>query len=215
MNQATEPEAEFLNGMIELQYGNDVVPKLKELAKQVPWAHDWPENKESFWNAEAFMWQHKIERDVRELIKKKLSEKLTSAEDRKNLDLGCGAFSYVVSTGFDCSQKMLDFNEYAIEKVKGDLETNLPFKNFTFDSATAIFVLNYVKNVKNLLKEVRRVIKSGGSFNIVLSGKEVNLWQRQKQVNNFSSKEWIEMFKSAGFIVSMEIENDLYFFSLF
>jgi len=215
MNQPEEPEAEFLNGLIELQFGNDVVPKLKILAKEVSWAQDWPENKESFWNAEAFMWQHKIERDIRELIAKKLGEKLTKAEDRKNLDLGCGAFSYIPSTGFDCSQKMLDFNENAIEKVKGDLEQELPFANASFDSATAVFVLNYVNNVENLLKEIKRVLKPGGGFNIVLYAKEVNIWQRQKQINDFSSKEWIELFKSAGFIINMEIENNLYFFSLF
>lgn len=215
MNLQKDPESEFLNGLIELQYGGDVVSKMKELAKNVNWAQGWPEDKESFWNAEAFMWQHKIEKDVRKLIAKKLSEKLTKAEDRKNLDLGCGAFSYVPSTGFDCSQKMLDFNDNAIEKVKGDLEQNLPFQDHSFDSVTAIFVLNYVKNLNGLLKEVKRVLKRGGSFIIVLYTKEVNVWQRQKQVNDFSQEEWIQLFKDNGFIVSMERQNDLYFFSLF
>ena len=65
-----DPETDFLNGLLELQYGQDV--NLKSLAQQVSWAQGWPKNCKSFWNAEAFMWNHKIKDKVRKFIEEEL-----------------------------------------------------------------------------------------------------------------------------------------------
>jgi len=206
-----DPEAEFLNGLIELQFGGEVVPKLKKLSEDVDWANGWPESRIAFWNAEAFMWSHKIKKDVRDYI----SERLKGLEKGKNLDLGAGAYSYVQSVAFDCSPKMLSFNENAAEKIEGNLERTLPFPDQSFDSVTAIFVMNYVKNLDNLLKEVKRVLKLGASFYVILSAKDINIWQRQKEINKHTGDEWAMIFKKAGFSVSVETQHDLYIFSLF
>lgn len=202
-----DPETEFLSGLIELQYGQDVVDKLTLIASQVPWAVGWPSNKKSFWNAEAFMWGRKIGKEKRRLIEKELS-----FLRGRNLDLGCGAYSYIKSVGFDLSAKMLDFNDNLIEKVQGDLERKLPFPDSSFDSITAIFVLNYVENYSLLLSEVRKVLKQEGVFVVVLFSEEINEWQKQKEVNDFNADRWSGILREAGFKVDFCEKEGLWFF---
>ena len=150
--------------------------------------------------------QHKISKEKRELIQNELK----FLEGGKNLDLGCGSYSYLPSVGYDFSNKMLQFNDNCIKKVVGDLEGKLPFKDKEFDSVTAVFVLNYVKNYSHLLTETQRVLKSNGTFVIVLGN--VNGWQKQKEVNCFSLDEWAKVIKKIGFAVETYNEEGLLFF---
>ncbi|MEK6899627.1 MAG: class I SAM-dependent methyltransferase [Nanoarchaeota archaeon] len=201
-------ETEFLTGLIELQYGRRVQRKMKRVASEISWAKGWPENKVSFWNAEAFMWGHKISAEKRGLIAKELE----FLKGSKNIDLGCGAYSYLPSTGFDLSERMLLLNENCTEKISGDLEKPLPFTDASFDSATIVFVLNYVVDHSQLLNEARRVLKPDGSLVMVLSASPVNGWQRQKEVNAFTSERWISVLKKTGFMVSFKEKEGLWFF---
>lgn len=179
-------EDQFLSALLELQYGLPVETKLKELSKKVSWAKGWPEKNESFWNAEAFMWQRKIDKKIREVIEKELD----FLRPGKNLDLGCGSYSYIRSIGIDVSKKMLDFNDNLSERIVSDLEKPLPFTERSFDSVTAIFLLNYIHHYKRLLSEAHRVLKSGGYLVAVLSAKGINDWEKQKEINSFNSEEW-------------------------
>jgi SAM-dependent methyltransferase len=199
-----EAEDQFLQGLLEFQYGEEIENKLKLIAQKVPWALNWPESNTSFWNAEAFMWNHKISKETRDLIQSELSS-LTG----KNLDLGCGSYSYIPSVGFDISEKMLKFNDNCYQKIIGDLENNLPFTPI-FDSVTAIFVLNYVKNYDSLLSEIYRVLKVDGTFIMVISSK-INDWQKQKEINCFSHDVWLVTLNK-HFKISYYIKHDLWFF---
>jgi SAM-dependent methyltransferase len=184
-----DDETAFLSGLLELQYGRDVENKLVPLAQNISWAEGWPKNNTAFWNAEAFMWERKISKDKRALIHEELQFLLE--RKGKNLDLGCGAYSYVKgSTGFDFSEKMLQFNDNCQKKVIGNLENYLPFPSSSFDSITAVFILNYIKNWQQLIKEAKRVIKPGGFMVIILSALGVKDWQRQKEVNNFNQDKY-------------------------
>src|SRR3989344_2218998 len=198
-------EDDFLSGLLELQYGVDVKAKLKKLAKDVSWAGYWPENKVSFWNAEAFMWNHKISKEKRNIIRHELA-----ALTGRNLDLGCGSYSYLSSVGFDLSKKMLDFNDNCYDKIVGDLEQPLPFKP-KFDSVTAIFVFNYVKNYRQLLNEIFRILKDQGIFVMVLSSSSVNDWQKQQEVNELSKNDWIKIL-SGKFAVKVKEKDNLMFY---
>ena len=113
-----DSETDFFNGLIELQYGQEDLIEMKKLAQKVSWAKGWPVDNIAFWNAEAFMWQQKIEKEKRELIRREL----VFLESGNNLDLGCGSYSYIKSVGFDFSEKMLKFNDNCSEKVVGNLE---------------------------------------------------------------------------------------------
>lgn len=202
------PETQFFQGLLELQYGQPVQSKLKKLAIKIPWAHGWPENKQAFWNAESFMWSRKIEKETRTLIQ----QELQFLSKGKNLDVGCGAYSYIPSVGFDLSPQMLKLNDNCTKKVRGDLEGVLPFQDKSFDSVTAIFVLNYVHNYPQLLQEIKRVLKPKGSLGIVLSATRINEWQRQKEANRFKFEEWKRIIAQAGFTVKVSKKRKLQFY---
>ncbi len=201
------PETAFFQGLIELQYGQKVQQKLKKLASKISWARGWPENKQAFWNAEAFMWSRKIGKETRALIQ----QELQFLSIGKNLDLGCGAYSYLPSVGFDLSPQMLKLNNCCKEKVQGDVEEKLPFKDESFDSVTAIFVLNYVQNYQQLLREIKRVLKPKGGLVLVLSSTNINDWQRQKEVNHFTGKKWKKIIEKEGFKVKLKQKEKVWF----
>ncbi len=154
------------------------------------------------------MWGVKIDKERRELI----AQELEFLKKGKNLDLGCGAYSYLPSVGFDISPKMLDFNEQCTEKIIGSLEKTLPLKDEEFNSVTAIFVLNYIINYQQLLREIKRIIKADGTFVAVLYSGEINEWQRQKEVNAFSKEKWRKTIEECGFLVTMHEKEKLVFF---
>jgi ubiquinone/menaquinone biosynthesis C-methylase UbiE len=200
-----DAETEFLRGLIELQYGQPVQSKLQRISPDVSWAAGWPHDLQAFWNAEAFMWGHKIRQETRDLISSEMK-----FNPNNNLDLGCGSYSYVPSTGFDISSKMLDFNDNCLTKIQGDLENPLPFKQ-EFTSVTAIFVLNYVCNYQSLLSEIGRILLPTGTFFMVLSP-TVNDWQKQKQVNDFPADFWQRQLTAAGFVTRFYKKSNLLFF---
>ena len=208
MKNKPDAETQFLSGLIKLQYGELPDAELIKNASKVSWAKDWPENNQSFWNAEAFMWQHKIDKQKREFIIKELS----FLEGKNNLDLGCGSYSYIKSTGVDFSSKMLDFNDNLILKVKANLEQTLPFKEAEFQSATAIFLLNYIQNYSLLISEIHRVLINNGIFVMMLSAQPINDWQRQKEVNTFDADKWVKILQNSGFKVAFSEEESLWIF---
>ena len=203
-----DAETQFFRTLIELQYGLPVEKKLRSLALNVSWAQGWPENDQSFWNAEAFMWQRKIERPVRTLI----AHELDFLHGGRNLDVGCGAFSYLPSIGIDFAEKMLSNNEQCTEKICADLNTLLPLRSESFDSVTAVFVLNYIEEYILLIAEVLRMLVPGGVFVMVLYGGNINVWQRQKELNTFSAQEWVFILERAGFKVRWEEKETIWFF---
>ena len=201
-------ETDFLSGLIELQHGEKVVDKLKKISKKVSWAKGWPENNPAFWSAEAYMWKWKIEKEKRELI----ANELKKVCSKNNLDLGAGANSYISSTCFDFSDKALNLNDNCSKKIVGDLEKGLPFDDNQFDSVTAIFVLNYIDNFVNLLKEIGRVLKENGVFVAVFGAKGINEWQAVKEKNHFNNLQWNHEFSTLGFKVKFFEKSGLWFF---
>jgi len=208
MKNKPDPETQFLSALIRLQYGEVADAEMLKIASKVSWAKDWPQNNQSFWNAEAFMWSHKVDKQKREFI----AQQLKFLSGKKNLDLGCGSYSYLLSTGIDFSTKMLDFNENLTKKINADLEKKLPIAESSFQSATAIFLLNYIKNYALLLSEIHRILTSKGIFVMMLAANGINNWQRQKQVNDFSASAWKNILEEQGFKVHSEEKERLWIF---
>ena len=115
--------------------------------------------------------------------------------------------------GFDVSEKMLQFNDNCAERVVGNLEKRLPFPDGSFASITTVFVMNYVKNFMQLLREVKRILAVRGVFIMVLFSEEINDWQRQKQVSDFDREQWIGILEGCGFSVRVKEEGKLLLFS--
>lgn len=187
MNDLEKAETKFFAGLIELQYGQEAERKMRLLARKIPWARGWPDDKKAFWNAEAFMWQRKIAKEQRQIIERELS----FLEGKRNLDLGCGAYSYLRSAvGVDFSPKMLQYNERVQQKIEQDLEQELPFPPASFDSVTAVFLLNYIKNWQQLLQEIVRVLRPAGSLVVVLAAKSIRQCYQQQEMAKLSSTQW-------------------------
>ncbi len=203
-----DKETQFLSGLLELQYDTADIPSLTKLSSSICWAKGWPVNNHAFWNAEAFMWSKKIDKTIRKIIEDELAFLSTG----RNLDLGCGAYSYLHSVGFDLSEKMLQFNERCTQKVIGDLEEKLPFADASFDSATAIFLFNYVNNYHQLFLEIKRILRQNGNFVMILSATPINEWQKQKEVNSCSARDWYLLLEKAGFKINLKEKNNLLFF---
>ncbi|MCM1052763.1 MAG: class I SAM-dependent methyltransferase [Ruminococcus sp.] len=95
----------------------------------------------------------------------------------KCLDLGCGLGQYTKywqDLGFDCLST--DISPIALSKVQEkyphsktmivDMHNDLPFKDNTFDLVFANLSIHYFNDetTKNLLKEIKRVLKPNGYF---------------------------------------------------
>ena len=118
----------------------------------------------------------------------------------------------VSSMKMDISPKMLESNENAKEKILGDIEKKLPFNSNSFDSITAIFILNYVQNLSLVLEECKRVLKRSGKLVVALSGIGIHLRHKKHQKHNLNKEEWHSIFKEHGFVVEFLIEENIWFF---
>ncbi len=106
---------------------------------------------------------------------------------------------------------MLYLNDTLTQKVAGDVEQPLPFKAEEFDSATAIFLLNYISNLSLSVSEIKRILKPHGKCIVVLSKNPVNKIHQQQEKQNLTKSAWkIQLQKH--FHVTLEEKNGLFFF---
>ncbi|MCB9202592.1 MAG: bifunctional demethylmenaquinone methyltransferase/2-methoxy-6-polyprenyl-1,4-benzoquinol methylase UbiE [Flavobacteriales bacterium] len=114
----------------------------------------------------------------------KLIKKVQTKHPNKILDVATGtgdlAIEHAKNTkaeiiGLDLSQKMLNVGVEKIKKlnlenritmIKGDAE-NLPFEDDTFDVVSVSFGVRNFENVEKGLREMRRVLKQGGTLYIL------------------------------------------------
>ncbi len=206
-------EDKLLIQLLELQHGAINICDVKISADKVKWAKGYPQKKESFWNCEAFMWSQKIDSKKREVIRVELLKHINiNFESYKNLDLGSGSYCYIPSVAFDCSMKMLEFNDSALQKVEGDLQSKWPFDNSYFTSVTAVFVLNYIFDLDLVFCEVKRVLVDGGKFVAVISAKGVSELHQQHEKQKMDIFEWKKRFLKYFDSVEVYGKEDLWFF---
>lgn len=188
----------FFQLMMEFPYLKDpeqkkaLLQKAYGFAEKIPEFKGWPHDSVAFWNTEAFMWNSKIDKELREAIKHELVFRV----GEKNLDLGSGNIVYTPNTiSLDYSPEMLIMNDNP-NKVLHDLEKPLPFEPETFDSVTAVFVFNYIQNVINLIKEIKRVLKLNGKLTLV-QGQANDLYYLHVK-NNYSEPDLRILLKKNG-----------------
>jgi ubiquinone/menaquinone biosynthesis C-methylase UbiE len=132
---------------------------------------------------------------------------LGNVRGKKVLDLGCGPGIYagiLIKKG--ASVKGIDNSETLIKIAKkeapeaeftlGSAE-KLPFKNSEFDIVLAALVLGHLDDWNKALKEVRRVLKKGGTFvfsnyNPVIEStvKEKWLFRKFRVIKNYFDEKW-------------------------
>jgi ubiquinone/menaquinone biosynthesis C-methylase UbiE len=148
------------------------------------------------------------------------------------LDLGCGAghASFAVSphassvTAYDLTAQMLAVVRREasgrslknIATVQGMAEV-LPFPDVRFDFVISRFSAHHWHDVPAALREVRRVLKPGGQALLIdTAGGETPLLDTHLQAveilrdpshtRDYSAKEWLALFREAGFIASLRKE---------
>lgn len=107
-----------------------------------------------------------------------LINQLGPGNDRKLLDIGCGAGKFCQlahasgfkATGIDASKNLIEIakNRYQkIEFIQAELE-KLPFPDGQFDITCAINSFQYAESFPNALSEAKRVTKKGGSIAVAI-----------------------------------------------
>lgn len=100
----------------------------------------------------------------------------------KILDIGCSSGKFLKhlskhiesGIGIDIALKMP--NSGNISFLNLDASKNLPFKNNYFDCVTCFEVIEHIKNDKNMIKEVKRILKPYGYF--ILSTPYLPCWKK-------------------------------------
>ncbi|AEH07487.1 class I SAM-dependent methyltransferase [Methanothermococcus okinawensis] len=139
------------------------------------------------WNVETLPKYVKI---LMKMEEKLLTNIITNSDDfktiykRKNtviLDCGCGFGSFYNLTKnldtiyFDFSYNLLkkfkNIHNLETNKICGDV-SNLPFKTGSFDLVLCINVLEHIKDYKNAINEIKRVLKNNGTAIFVVVNSE-------------------------------------------
>lgn len=160
----------------------------------------------------------------RDLVR--LGERLAAFPQAHVLDLGCGAghASFTAAqqvahvTAYDLSSQMLDVVAGAA-KAKGldNIDTqqgyaeSLPFDDESFEVVISRYSAHHWHDVGQALREVKRVLKPGGTFiimDVMSPGHPVrNIWLQTVEalrdtshVQNYASGEWLSLITEAGLI---------------
>jgi ubiquinone/menaquinone biosynthesis C-methylase UbiE len=126
------------------------------------------------------------------------------------LDAGCGTgifTEYLVSagmdvTGFDESPEMLKIAERketlkSVRLVRGDI-FKIPFESASFDRVLCAYVIEFIKDVKPVVAELKRVLKSGGIL-VLATQNSKGSWAESRKGDEF--------WDNATFRTAEEIRN--------
>ncbi len=134
----------------------------------------------------------------------------------KILDVGCGTGGnlemlkkFGAAEGVDVSEDALAFCRQKGLKVEKGLAEKMPFANESFDVVTALDVIEHLDDDVAGLREMFRVLKTGGKTLIFVPA-FMFLWGVQDDVSNhrirYTKKQIVERLQKAGF----EIERATY-----
>ncbi len=140
----------------------------------------------------------------------------SKVQSPKILDVGCGTGGnlemlekFGVAEGVDVSDEALEFCKSKGLTVHKGLAERLPFADKSFDVVTALDVVEHLDDDVAGLKEMNRVLKTGGKTLIFVPA-FMWLWGVQDDVSNhrirYTKKQIVERLQKAGF----EIERATY-----
>lgn len=144
-------------------------------------------------------------------VKKRIAQLQKQINAKTLLDVGCGT-GFILNIandlfeelyGVDITQAMLDKVDISSGKIKlyNTLAQELPFDNNSFDMASSYAFLHHLDDYKEVLKEVFRVLKTGGIYYIDLEPNKF-FWEAISTLNQSN--------KAYSNIVQKEINAVLY-----
>ncbi|MGI8788470.1 MAG: class I SAM-dependent methyltransferase [Pyrinomonadaceae bacterium] len=139
------------------------------------------------------------------------------------LDVGCGTGGnlemlqkFGAAEGVDVSDDALEFCQSKGLNVHKGLAEKLPFADETFDVVTALDVVEHLDNDVAGLREMNRVLKTGGETLIFVPA-FMWLWGVQDDVSNhrirYTKKQIVERLDEAGFEIERATYANITFFA--
>ncbi len=144
-------------------------------------------------------------------------------ENPRILDVGCGTGGnlemlekFGVAEGVDVSDDALEFCKAKGLRVHKGLAEKLPFEDESFDVVTALDVIEHLDDDVAGLKEMNRVLKTGGRTLIFVPA-FMWLWGVQDDVSNhrirYTKKQIVERLEKAGFEIERATYANITFFA--
>ena len=141
----------------------------------------------------------------------------------KILDVGCGTggnlemlAKFGAAEGVDVSDEALEFCKSKVLKVHKGLAESLPFADESFEVVTALDVVEHLDDDVAGLKEMYRVLKTGGKTLIFVPA-FMWLWGVQDDVSNhrirYTKKQIVERLENAGFKIERATYANITFFA--
>lgn len=139
------------------------------------------------------------------------------------LDVGCGTGANIEmlakfgeAEGVDVSDDALEFCKQKGLKAHKGLAESLPFADESFDVVTALDVIEHLDDDIAGLKEMRRVLKTGGKTLIFVPA-FMWLWGVQDDVSNhrirYTKRQIVERLRKAGFEIERATYANISFFA--
>jgi SAM-dependent methyltransferase len=153
---------------------------------------------------------------LEEFLRQIIRNPKSGIRNPKILDVGCGTGAnlemlaqFGAAEGVDVSEEALEFCRAKGLKTHKGLAEKLPFADESFDLVTALDVVEHLDNDVAGLREMHRVLKSGGRTLIFVPA-FMWLWGVQDDISNhrirYTKKQIVERLEKAGF----EIERATY-----
>lgn len=147
----------------------------------------------------------------------------TKHETLRILDVGCGTGANLEmladfgnSEGVDVSDDALEFCRKKGLKVHKGLAESLPFEDESFEIVTALDVVEHLDDDVAGLKEMHRILKTGGKTLIFVPA-FMWLWGVQDDISNhrirYTKKQIVERLEKAGFTIERATYANWTFFA--
>jgi SAM-dependent methyltransferase len=196
---------DFMDALHDINFhGSKDVQKLVSLAKGIEHLNGWPEDQEKFWDIEAPFWKRRVDASLKEIIFGEIAKTISG----RVLNIGSGTVPYINSINADISFEMLNWNP-SKKKVQADALA-LPFKDKTFDSVIAVFVANYIKDLENFIRELKRVSKKDSTI-LFVQGKSIQILHQLAENKSFSLNSLISLLREYGFTARVIEKEKLIF----
>lgn len=175
-------------------------------------------------NVEDSHWWFVGRRAILESFLEKIANELRIADDKlRILDVGCGTGAnlemlrnFGEAEGVDVSDDALEFCRKKGLKVHKGLAEELPFADESFDVVTALDVVEHLDDDVAGLKEMFRVLKTGGKTLIFVPA-FMWLWGVQDDISNhrirYTKKQIVERLEKAGFEIERATYANITFFA--